>query len=112
MNDIQPKIYVTQDARHLNLAPAYEYGDEIVAMTPPGDANFSHQETLGALKRHMMNFRPEHDMLLLVGDPVVSMMAGAVYRHHHSDPLTVLKWDRMTGRYIRSVIDFNHDEEW
>lgn len=103
---IRRTIFATQDARHVNLAPALDYGDEIVAMTPAGDANFSPDETLDKLYSHIETMNPDTDHMLLVGDPLVMLMAGAVYRDLHEAPLRVLKWDRMTSRYIEIVINF------
>lgn len=100
-------IYATQDARHVNLAPALDHGDSIVAMTPAGDANFSTDETLIMLRDHISRMRPERDFMLMVGDPIVMLMAGAVYRDYHGKPLRILKWDRMTTRYIQIEVDFD-----
>lgn len=100
-------IYATQDARHVNLTPALDHGDRIVAMTPSGDANFSPSDTVARLHDVFDNFQPGRDKVLMVGDPLVMMMVGAVYRDRFDEPLKVLKWDRMANRYIEIEIDFN-----
>ena len=110
MSSRRIRIYATQDARHVNLAPALDHGDEIVAMTPAGDANFSTNETMAMVMDHLQVFDPEHDKMLLVGDPLVMLMAGAIYRDLYDEPLKVLKWDRATSRYIEILLDFGQGE--
>lgn len=99
-------IYATQDARHVNLAPALDHGDSIVAMTPAGDANFSLDETRARIYECMGRFNPDVDKILVVGDPITMVMVGAAFKDKFPHYLmTVLKWDRMSGRYIELTVD-------
>lgn len=104
--DNKVRIFATQDVRHLNLTPALDHGDEIVAITPSGDANFSLDDTRVRVYAAMDSFDPEVDKVLLVGDPVVILMVGAAFKEKYPDyHMSVLKWDRMTARYIELLVN-------
>lgn len=98
-------IYATQDVRHLDLSKALEFGGSIVALTPYGDANFSTDSTVDRLWDQLKYFDPSKDKILLVGDPLVMFMVGSVLTHVHEGPFSILKWNRMTNRYIEIHVD-------
>jgi hypothetical protein len=86
-----------------NLAPAAEFG-ELQVLIPAGHSLLSSVPTVRVIKEKLSDFTDD-DYLLPVGDPAAMMIAGAIAAAVNSGRMKVLKWDRMSGRYIVIQID-------
>ena len=95
-----PTVYVIQEQRNHNISPALKYG-EIKVLLPPGDANFSAQDTYNQLQRGVCDYVSRHDYLLLTGDPVMIVLATHIAARQAFGPdIKLLKWDRQTSQYL------------
>lgn len=88
----------------VNIHPAEEHG-EIVVMMPPRASFFDTATLIRQMREHLKNYNYEDgDSIVALGDPSVIATAcallGAMYGR-----FIILKWDRNTGRYIRSHIN-------
>lgn len=98
-----PTVWVIQEQPKHNVAPAMEFG-EIVTVLPPGDNNFSVQDTLARLRGKLDRFQEHEDWLLLTGDPIAIGLATMVVGEF-SRELRFLKWDRQERKYLPIVCD-------
>src|SRR5690242_11079797 len=91
-------VYVIQDSPGKNLEPAKEYGQITIMLSGDehaGEANLK-------LTKHLENFRPSHDYLLLIGNPVfiaIASMILATVAHEWRLSINVLVWDKVHYRY-------------
>lgn len=102
-----PKVYVIQEQRNHNISPALKYG-EIKVILPPGDMNFSVNDTLARIERELTTFNYKEDYLLLTGDPIAIALAGWVLCDllGFNDHIRFLKWDRHTTSYLPITVEF------
>ena len=106
----KPKVYITQVPHRrdpetkayvpsVNIAPAAEHGELIVMM--PARASFhATSDLVRQMREHLKNYDYEAgDCLVAMGDPAVIAVACAILGRMHGK-FTVLKWDRIVGRYL------------
>lgn len=88
----------------VNLGPAEEHG-EVVVMMPPRASFFDTASLVRQLREHLKHYDYERgDSIIALGDPSVIAAAcallGAMFGR-----FIILKWDRNTGRYIRTHVN-------
>lgn len=105
------KVYVTQiPARRENgawvptvdIVPAREFG-ELKIIIPSGINLPTAEIAVEQVRKGLLEFKPESDYLLLLGDPLLIVAATAIIASDASlklMPLKLLKWDRRQSRYF------------
>lgn len=82
-----------------DLTPAEEFG-RIVRVLDYGNVPEDPAPTRAALERALVDFDPDMDSVLLLGDPVACAQAVHVLAYVFGlGSFTVLKWDRREARY-------------
>lgn len=87
----------------VDVTPAKAFG-EIHLMVPSGlnypDGKMATQQ----LRKSLINFDPQTDYLLALGDPVLASVASALLAYEHGH-FTLLKWDRQQRIYVPYKIE-------
>ena len=86
-------VFVIQDSSGKNLEPAKDYGDLLIMLT----GREQNGEAATKLIKHLEDFDPCTDFLLLIGNPVfiaLSMMILTDVAHEHRHKINLLIWDR------------------
>lgn len=108
------KVYVTQIPHRkdqdtgafvpaFNISPAQEHGD-IIVMMPPRASFYNTADLVKQLDNHLREYDYEAgDSIISIGDPSIIAVAFAILGKKFGK-FTVLKWDRNTGRYVKSII--------
>ena len=86
-----------------DLTPAGSYG-ELKFLLPSGKVSLSSVPMVNTLRQRLSKFCDE-DYLLLTGDPVAILAAGAVASQVNRGRMRVLKWDKRLHDYITVTID-------
>jgi hypothetical protein len=97
-------VYITQDIKGRDFTDARKYGDIVWLVPPIEQATLSFQPPIRRMLRSLVEFT-DKDFLLLSGDPVVIATAAAIAAHNNEGRFKVLKWDRMTARYLPIQVD-------
>ena len=106
------KVYITNEPYRMengvqkssfNLTPAAEYGD-LEVLIPAGQSLLSTVPTVRTLRDKLRNFCDD-DYLLPVGDPSIMVAAGAIAAEFNNGRVKLLRWDRITHRYVAVQID-------
>lgn len=90
-------VYVLQDDGTKNLLPARRFG-KVITFTGRDMPTFN-QTWVDTLESWLADYKPYRDHLLLIGDPVLIAMAGAIIGRKW-DNVQLLKWDRQERCYI------------
>lgn len=99
---IQPRVYVVQEVPGRNLTSALEFGNLVPILGPNTNIQLSTQSYIEDIYDALIDFRPNVDYLLLIGDPLA--IAIAFHAAARVDErVTVLKWDRETKRYYAVI---------
>lgn len=96
---MESRVFVTEDTRH-NLTRAMEFGDIQIVESEDFPQFRSGKPVLERITRKLIEFNPEDDYLLLVGDPVLIGLCTAVLATMGHKSIRVLKWDNQSRRYI------------
>lgn len=95
------KVYVVQENPRLDYTDAERYGD-VVFMTArefsPMKNSISNKTVLGDIDRHMKNFNPAEDFLLLTGGPILLGYAFSLALAK-TGSIHVLQWDNYKHGY-------------
>lgn len=106
------KVYITHEPHRVengviksvfDMTPAAEYG-EIEVLMPAGASLLSTVPMVRTMRDRLYNFSDD-DYLLPVGDPASIMAAGAIAAEINNGRVKILRWDRVTRRYIVVQID-------
>lgn len=106
-----PNVWVIQENPSHDISPAAEFG-EIKVLLPFGDANFSVQHRINALKASFLkDYNPDEDYILMTGDPTLIAAVGILadrlaYDHEANMPIRVLKWNRQDRKYLPIMLEF------
>lgn len=98
-------VFITQWSRRYNYSSAEEFGKLVKVTTDehevfPDTTTEQMLELCKITRSAMGKFRPEHDYLLLAGDPIIqSLCFGHLVDMNFSNPISCLKRDR-TGNYF------------
>lgn len=97
-------VYITQDVKGRDFSDAKSFGDIEVLVPAIEQATLSAQPVVRRMWRKLVKFTDE-DYLLLSGDPVAIAAAGALAAYHNMGKFKVLKWDRLSARYLPLQVD-------
>lgn len=101
-----PTIFVTHEDPRLDYAPAFKWGERMVAIFPPGagQVTLSPQVALANARRVLASMTRD-DYLVLVGDPVMIGLCVAVAAEMVGS-VRMLRWDKRTLSYVPVEVDF------
>ena len=96
-------VYVLQEMGR-NIRSAENFGDLKVVLPDNKQIVLSSGPLTFKLKHALKDFN-DNDYLLLMGDPAIIAVAGAVASEMNGGKFKVLKWDRDEKRYYDIEID-------
>ena len=96
-------VYVLQEMGR-NVRSAEKFGDLKVVLPDNKQIVLSSGPLTFKLKHELKDFN-DNDYLLLMGDPAIIALAGAVASDVNGGKFKVLKWDRDEKRYYDIEID-------
>ena len=96
-------VYILQEMGR-NVRSAEKFGDLKVVLPDNRQIVLSSGRLTFKLQQELKNFNDE-DYLLLMGDPAIIAVAGAVVSDVNGGRFKVLKWDRDEKRYYDIEID-------
>jgi len=96
-------VYVLQEMGR-NIRSAEKFGDLKVVLPDNKQIVLSSGPLTFKLKHALKDFN-DNDYLLLMGDPAIIAIAGAVVSDVNGGKFKVLKWDRDEKRYYDIEID-------
>ena len=97
-------VYITQEVQGRDFSDALSFGDIEVLVPAMEQATLSVQPVIRRMLRKLVKFTDD-DYLLLSGDPVAIATAAALAAHYNRGRFKVLKWDRLTVRYLPLHVD-------
>jgi hypothetical protein len=97
-------VYITQEVRGRDFSDALSFGDIEVLVPAIEQATLSTQPVVRRMLRSLFKFTDE-DYLLLAGDPVAIATAAALAAYHNRGRFKVLKWDRLSEKYLPLQVD-------
>ena len=97
-------VYITQEVKGRDFSDAQSFGDIEVLVPAMEQATLSTQPVVRRMWRKLVQFTDE-DYLLLSGDPVAIATASALAAYNNRGRFKVLKWDRLTERYLPLQVD-------
>tara|TARA_Y100001973_G_C5198420_1_gene335880 strand:+ start:834 stop:1178 length:345 start_codon:yes stop_codon:yes gene_type:complete len=103
-------VYVVQETPGKNILKATSFGNLDVLLPANTNIMFSSIPVIRKLKRKLVNFNPEEDYLLLIGDPSAIGICCALIAQKFSK-FKVLKWDRETQVYYPVSLDLEAKED-
>ena len=102
-------VYVLQEMGR-NIRSAEKFGDLKVVLPDNKQIVLSSGPLTFKLKHALKDFN-DNDYLLLIGDPAIIAIAGAVVSNVNGGKFKVLKWDRDEKRYYDIEIDLKGRNE-
>ena len=102
-------VYVLQEMGR-NIRSAEKFGDLKVVLPDNKQIVLSSGPLTFKLKHELKDFN-DNDYLLLMGDPAIIALAGAVASDVNGGKFKVLKWDRDEKRYYDIEIDLRGRNE-
>jgi folate-dependent tRNA-U54 methylase TrmFO/GidA len=102
-------VYVLQEMGR-NIRSAEKFGDLKVVLPDNRQIVLSSGPLTFKLKHELKDFNDD-DYLLLMGDPAIIAVAGAVVSDVNGGKFKVLKWDRDEKRYYDIEIDLKGRNE-
>lgn len=102
-------VWVTQERQGFNYTDAERFGDLVfithLDYTLPTNSS-GNERIKDAITRSAMQFKPDDDMILLSGSPVVAgVFIGEVVAKHRPRQLRIVKWDNRESQY--NVMNIN-----
>ena len=102
-------VYVLQEMGR-NVRSAEKFGDLKVCLPDNKQIVLSSGPLAFKLQQVLKNFNDD-DYLLLIGDPAIIAIAGAVASEINLGKFKVLRWDRNESRYYDIEIDLRGKNE-
>jgi len=102
-------VYVLQEMGK-NIRSAEKFGDLKVCLPDNRQMILSSSPLTFKLKQELKDFN-DKDYLLLIGDPAIIAVAGAVAADINNGRFKVLKWDRNEMKYYDIEIDLRNKNE-
>ena len=96
-------VYIPQ-VMDYNVRSAEKFGDLKVMLPDNKQMILSSGPLTFKLKQELKNFN-DNDYLLLIGDPAIIAVCGAIAADFNGGRFKVLKWDRNDKRYYDLEID-------
>ena len=102
-------VYVLQEMGR-NIRSAEKFGDLKICLPDNRQMILSSGPLTFKLKQELKNFN-DNDYLLLIGDPAIIAVAGAIASDINNGRFKVLKWDRNEMKYYDIEIDLRNKNE-
>ena len=102
-------VYVLQEMGR-NIRSAEKFGDLKVVLSDNKQIVLSSGPLTFKLKHALKDFN-DNDYLLLMGDPAIIAVAGAIAAKNNNGKFKVLKWDRDEKKYYDIEIDLRGRSE-
>ena len=99
-------VYVLQEMGR-NIRSAEKFGDLKVVLPDNRQIVLSSGPLTFKLKHELKDFNDD-DYLLLIGDPAIIALAGAVASEMNRGRFKILKWDRNETKYYDIEIDLRN----
>ena len=93
-----------------NIRSAEKFGDLKVCLPDNRQMILSSGPLTFKLKQELKDFN-DNDYLLLIGDPAIIAVAGAIASENNNGRFKVLKWDRNEMKYYDIEIDLRNKNE-
>jgi len=102
-------VYVLQEIGR-NIRSAEKFGDLKICLPDNRQMILSSGPLTFKLKQELKDFN-DNDYLLLMGDPAIIAVAGAIASENNNGRFKVLKWDRNEMKYYDIEIDLRGKSE-
>ena len=102
-------VYVLQEMGR-NIRSAEKFGDLKVCLPDNRQMILSSGPLSFKLKQELKDFN-DNDYLLLMGDPAIIAVAGAIASENNNGRFKILKWDRNEMKYYDIEIDLRGRNE-
>jgi folate-dependent tRNA-U54 methylase TrmFO/GidA len=102
-------VYVLQEMGR-NIRSAEKFGDLKICLPDNRQMILSSGPLTFKLKQELKDFN-DNDYLLLIGDPAIIAVAGAIASENNNGRFKVLKWDRNEMKYYDIEIDLRGKSE-
>ena len=102
-------VYVLQEMGR-NIRSAEKFGDLKIVLPDNRQMILSSGPLTFKLRQELRDFN-DNDYLLLIGDPAIIAVAGAIAADINNGRFKVLKWDRNESRYYDIEIDLRGKNE-
>ena len=102
-------VYVLQEMGR-NIRSAEKFGDLKICLPDNRQMILSSGPLTFKLKQELKDFNDD-DYLLLIGDPAIIAVAGAIASENNNGRFKVLKWDRNEMKYYDIEIDLRGRNE-
>ncbi len=102
-------VYVLQEMGR-NIRSAEKFGDLKICLPDNRQMILSSGPLTFKLKQELKDFNDD-DYLLLIGDPAIIAVAGAIASENNNGRFKVLKWDRNEMKYYDIEIDLRGKNE-
>ena len=103
-------VYVLQEMGR-NIRSAEKFGDLKVLLPDNKQIVLSSGPLTHKLMKELKDFN-DNDYLLLIGDPAIIAVCGAIAADVNGGRFKVLKWDRNDKRYYDLEIDLKGKNDW
>lgn len=104
-----PRVYIVQDQKQLtgdgqlvakfDFTPAERYG-ELFFLLKSGSSPFNLPPVIDELHKHLQNYRPNYDYLLLTGNPVLIGLTVAIAANYADGKVLMLQWSGSRQAYL------------
>ena len=102
-------VYVLQEMGR-NIRSAEKFGDLKIVLPDNRQMILSSGPLTFKLQQELRDFN-DNDYLLLIGDPAIIAVAGAIASENNNGRFKVLKWDRNEMKYYDIEIDLRGKSE-
>ena len=102
-------VYVLQEMGR-NVRSAEKFGDLKICLPDNRQMILSSGPLTFKLQQELKDFN-DNDYLLLIGDPAIIAVAGAIASENNNGRFKVLKWDRNEMKYYDIEIDLRGKSE-
>ena len=102
-------VYVLQEMGR-NIRSAEKFGDLKICLPDNKQIVLSSGPLTFKLQQELRDFN-DKDYLLLIGDPAIIAIAGAIASEMNRGKFKVLRWDRNESRYYDIEIDLSGKNE-
>ena len=102
-------VYVLQEMGR-NIRSAEKFGDLKICLPDNRQMILSSGPLTFKLKQELKDFNDD-DYLLLIGDPAIIAVAGAIASENNNGRFKVLKWDRNEMKYYDIEIELRGKNE-
>ncbi len=102
-------VYVLQEMGR-NIRSAEKFGDLKICLPDNRQMILSSGPLTFKLQQELKDFN-DNDYLLLIGDPAIIAVAGAIASENNNGRFKVLKWDRNEMKYYDIEIDLRGRNE-